>query len=850
MNPVLPPRLGDYDVRRLHCVGVGGMGLGPLAIYLAELGFTVSGEDDAMTETMRPQLERAGVRLTPLPDDCELLVYSSAIAPTHPARVAADARQLPGLRRGELLAEAVRGKKLAAVCGAHGKTTTTAMLVTALRQANFPAGYVLGGLFNDDRLPPAQVGANEWVVAEIDESDGTIDRFSPEITVVTNLDWDHPDYYRRPADLEATFAELFRRTRGTVLVSEACALSGRLAPATAMTFGRTGQFSAVVAPTGAGRQQLALGGRFVLAEATVQTRGAFNVANATAALAAAQLMGATVTSLALAEYPGVRRRQGVLLASRALTVIEDYAHHPAEIRALLESLRPSDPAGPADARHAKRLTSEREAGLPVAAVYDRRPSVEDSSRGSADSTSSRQATPPDKTGGHRPPLQNTDSTGAEGLRRCAASGGRLLVVFQPHRYSRTAQFKGEFAAALATADAVHLLDVYPAGEAPIAGGTSADIAAELRQRAPALAVHHWPGDAGEEFFAALDRDVRPGDLVAFVGAGDIDQKAREWLARRARPADTGPRWDELATAWQSQLSRGTKLLREEPLAPKTTMRVGGAARLYAEPADVDDLRILVRAAHEAGRPLYLLGRGSNLIVPDEGVDGLVLALAHRAWATFEVRPGGRVWAGAGLRLKNLCGLALQAGLAGFEFLEGIPGSVGGALRMNAGAMGGWMFDVVEEVQVMTRAGDVQTLRPAAMGIAYRQCAALREAIALGALLRPATPTAAAEIARRIDTYRSQRHETQPREPSAGCVFKNPPGGSAGRLIDECGLKGARVGGAEVSPLHANFIVNLGTATAGDVLELVRRIRARVRQLKGVDLEPEVLLYGKDWKDVL
>ena len=272
MNSVLPPRLFDRDVRRLHCVGVGGMGLGPLAIYLAGLGFTVSGEDDALTETMRPQLERAGVRLTPLPDDCELVVYSSAIAPLHPARVAAGARKLRCVRRGELLAEAVRGQKLAAVCGAHGKTTTTAMLITALRQANFPAGYVLGGLFNDDRLAPARVGTNEWVVAEIDESDGTIDRFSPEIAIVTNLDWDHPDYYRRPADLEATFAALFRRTRGAVLINEACALSVRLAPATAVTFGRTGQFSAVVAPAGAGHQQLELGGRFVPAQATVRTR--------------------------------------------------------------------------------------------------------------------------------------------------------------------------------------------------------------------------------------------------------------------------------------------------------------------------------------------------------------------------------------------------------------------------------------------------------------------------------------------------------------------------------------------------------------------------------------------------
>jgi len=209
-----------------------------------------------------------------------------------------------------------------------------------------------------------------------------------------------------------------------------------------------------------------------------------------------------------------------------------------------------------------------------------------------------------------------------------------------------------------------------------------------------------------------------------------------------------------------------------------------------------------------------------------------------------------VWAGAGLRLKNLCGLALQAGLAGFEFLEGIPGSVGGALRMNAGAMGGWMFDVVEEVRVMTMAGEVQVLAKAAMHVDYRHCAELHHAIALGALLRPALQADAEAVARQIDVYRRKRQESQPREPSAGCVFKNPPNGSAGRLIDECGLKGARVGGAEVSPRHANFIVNLGTATAGDVLELVRRVRGRVRQLTGVDLEPEVLLYGKDWKDVL
>ena len=320
---------------------------------------------------------------------------------------------------------------------------------------------------------------------------------------------------------------------------------------------------------------------------------------------------------------------------------------------------------------------------------------------------------------------------------------------------------------------------------------------------------------------------------------------------RPRPDTAGAaRWDGIFAALKARVSAETRLQREEALAEKTTLRVGGAARIYAEPATVPDLRALLQGAAAAGAGVFVLGRGSNLLIPDEGVDGVVIALAPAAWAGFEPRGDGRVWAGAGLRLKALCGLAAKAGLAGFEFLEGIPGSVGGALRMNAGAMGGWMFDVVEAVQVMTRPGEVQLLAKAALHADYRHCAELQDAIALGALLRPAARAEAEAISRQIDVYRRKRQETQPREPSAGCIFKNPPGHSAGRLIDESGLKGERVGDAEVSPVHANFMVNRGHATGAEVVELVRRVRARVRQARGVELEPEVLLFGKRWEDVL
>jgi UDP-N-acetylenolpyruvoylglucosamine reductase len=362
-------------------------------------------------------------------------------------------------------------------------------------------------------------------------------------------------------------------------------------------------------------------------------------------------------------------------------------------------------------------------------------------------------------------------------------------------------------------------------------------------------VTYLPGRDGI-FLGVLRAALRPGDWLVFVGAGDVDQLAHALAARLEAEATRAEHWDRFVGDVRPRLSAETKLVREEPLAPKTTMRVGGGARGYAEPASVADLQTLLRETGARKLPVYFLGRGSNLIVPDEGVDGLVISLAHPAWQACEPRPEGRLWAGAGLRLKSLCGFATKFGLAGFEFLEGIPGSVGGALRMNAGAMGGWIFDVVEEVQLMTLAGEVRSVRKAELQVAYRECRELLEAVALGALLRPAAQAESEAISRQLDVYRRIRHETQPREPSAGCVFKNPPGTSAGKLIDELGLKGERVGDAEVSTVHANFIVNRGQATSADVITLMRRVREEVRRARAITLEPEVLLYGQDWRDVL
>ena len=774
MKP-LPPVFG-LAARHVHLLGSGGMGMAPLGLYLAGLGFRVSGEDDHWSEAVRAQLEAAGVAVTAtgaLPDEADLVVFSSAVPPTHPSRRRATAAGRLQVRRGEMLAEILRGKRVVAVVGSHGKTTTTAMLITALVRAGFPCGWILGGLFQDQALPPAKADAGEWVVAEVDESDGTIARFVPEITLAVNLDWDHADHYAKLADLETAFAALFARTKGAVFFDPANPLSVKAVAGLkneAYTFGLNGFYRYAILTESETNLKVRLAGGFAPpVEATVHATGAFNAHNAAAALAVARHLGVAVTGDLLAGFAGVRRRQMLLHAS-TIKVYEDYAHHPTEIRALLGSLRRGGP-------------------------------------------------------------------------------GRLVVVFQPHRYSRTAQFKAEFAAALAGADRLFLMDVYAASEAPVAGGTTADIYAELKRAGAEPPVVYLPGDTGG-MLGALRAALRPGDTLAFVGAGDIEETARQFVARVQAEEKRRALWDDFLLAARTRLSAATRLLEEELLAPKTTMRVGGPARVYAEPASQEDLRHLLLEAGRRGLPVLLLGRGSNLIIPDHGVDGLVISLVHESWQKCEAQPDGRVWAGAGLRLKNLCGLASKLGWQGFEFLEGIPGSVGGALRMNAGAMGGWTFDVVEEVHLMTRQGEVRVMRKADMHVDYRHCGELEEGIALGAYLRPAAQAAGGDIRRQIEVYQKKRVESQPREPSAGCIFKNPTGTSAGRLIDELGLKGERVGDAEVSAVHANFIVNRGHATSADIIGLVRKIRAQVKSARGIDLEPEVLLYGQEWRDVL
>ena len=293
------------------------------------------------------------------------------------------------------------------------------------------------------------------------------------------------------------------------------------------------------------------------------------------------------------------------------------------------------------------------------------------------------------------------------------------------------------------------------------------------------------------------------------------------------------------------LPSDTVLRRDEPLARRTTLRVGGPAEIYVEPQNESALATVLEACALRGVPRFLLGRGSNLLVRDGGIRGVVICLNAPAFSQLEALPDGTLRAGAGMPLKAVANAARQAGLTGMEFLEGIPGNLGGALRMNAGAMGHWTFDVVQTLRCMDRSGNVRELPGAEAGAQYRGCPLLRTHIALGAVLR-GTPADRAAIEERMSASNTKRWGSQPKQPSAGCTFKNPaPETPAGRLIDELGLKGTQVGAAMVSDVHANFFVNLGGATAQDVLRLIDLVKARVREARGIELETEVEIVGED-----
>ncbi|MDA7757027.1 UDP-N-acetylmuramate dehydrogenase [Opitutales bacterium] len=730
--------------KRVFLLGASGMGMAPLAFYLRGAGVEVEAFDDYFREPLRTQMQDAGIKvlMEPVPiqtPDC--VIRSSAIGTTDSRLSSFRSKSIEIFKRGDFLAKYSNQFKTVAIVGSHGKTTSAGMLSWALSEIDFNFSYLVGGRFKNDFLPMGKFQDSPWMVLEVDESDGTIDGFAPDITVVLNCDWDHVDRYKHKGSVSDVFKNLLSRTRSGVILSHSSSLlpwvkkSKRLKVST-----------------------------FELEDDSAD----YMASNRDASIACATMMGADVDQVNFKKFPGMERRQSTLFEDANRLILEDYAHHPTEIRAFLA---------------------------------DRRKKF------------------PDRW---------------------------MKVVFQSHRYSRTKAFAESFAEELSVADELNFLPTYGAFENYDAEGDAEALSGYLppRLRATTKIFADYPSFMKDKI-GTEDKSI--SDQILFLGAGNIEGWAHAFAAIHHRKGD---RVSAFSYFLKDRLSHKCVLRKDESLASKTTMRVGGTALWYAEPKHTEDLRSLVEASNYYSIPRVMLGRGSNLIIPDEGYDGLVLRLRGEFWKEISPRSDDSFIVGAGARLNDICKLACQQELVGFEFLEGIPGTLGGALRMNAGAMGWEIYDLVEWVSFLLPDGSIREIPGNQLNIGYRFCQEAKDGIALRAKLKAEGRSDHKAIRSAIEELAQKRRSSQPREASAGCIFKNPEEKSAGWLIENCGMKGERVGSAVVSSVHANFIVNEGGATAEDVISLMQKVRRRVNDETKITLEPEVGLLGKKWKDQL
>ena len=294
--------------------------------------------------------------------------------------------------------------------------------------------------------------------------------------------------------------------------------------------------------------------------------------------------------------------------------------------------------------------------------------------------------------------------------------------------------------------------------------------------------------------------------------------------------------------WIRKLGEQVEILVAEPMKNHTTFRIGGPADALALPKTPEEVAEVVRFCHEHAQPYYVLGNGSNLLVSDEGYRGLVLQL-YRNFNDIQVN-GETITVQSGAMLAAVARTAYQTGLTGLEFASGIPGPIGGAVVMNAGAYGGEMKNVLKEVTVLTKEGEVLVIPAKALELGYRTSVIPKNGwIVLGAVLQLEKGDQE-QILARMEELKEQRITKQPLDlPSAGSTFKRPEGYFAGKLIMDAGLRGFTVGGAQVSEKHCGFVVNRGNATAADVWELICEVKRRVKEMTGVELEPEVKLLG-------
>jgi UDP-N-acetylenolpyruvoylglucosamine reductase len=438
-------------------------------------------------------------------------------------------------------------------------------------------------------------------------------------------------------------------------------------------------------------------------------------------------------------------------------------------------------------------------------------------------------------------------------------GRRLFVLFQPHTYTRTRDFLDDFARVLSAADRAVVTEIYASRERDTLGMSGSQI------------VERMVGPGGE-FAATLDAareavldDLAPGDVLLVMGAGDVTRVAGEVLtalAERegAHPAAGAGTVEYARPSWtytpsiaaDLEAETGLRPVVDEPMSKHDSLRVGGPAALFVVADRVEQLVGAVLFARRRGIPHVVLGNGTNVLVGDYGIDGLVIHNRTRDISHQVLEDGNSVWSVAsGVLFSRLARITCEQGWTGLEWSSSVPGSVGGGVVSNAGAHGKEIVDDLLSIEVLTLEGEVERWPVEKLGLAYRTSIfKAHEQRTLG----PAEVVLRADLLLRPDHDRScearmrgyleERQAKQPQGKSAGSTFKKPPGYSAGWLVEQVGMKGQTHGRAQFSPKHANFMMNLGGATAADVLALMDEARRRVKEQFQVELQPEIEFLGE------
>ena len=731
------------------------MGVGPLGLFLVKMGHDVFGYDDYPDAKIVSRLQSHGiVMLEHLHGkrDFDEVIVSRAIQYT-PDRLKRFEKRYSKAKivfRGDYLAKLAKQFKSVVIAGTHGKTSTTGNLVSLLQATGTHFSYIVGGYFANNAVDAAHYDVDsKWLVIEVDESDGTIENFKPDVAVVTNIELDHVDYYETESRLLKVFNNLVARARSRVFLGEQAALTLGLDP------DRPKRKHEILSKSQQGDPFLE---NRKLAEAV-----------------AVWICGDPGKQFP-EEIAAVERRQEVLQLPARKWVVTDYAHHPSELAAL------------------KKWVNSR------------------------------------------------------------FSDAVVHWIFQPHRYSRTVALKDGFVRELSPLNPC-LLPEYPAFEAYVEAGSSRALLKGLEEKGSRVKYCETPLVLSKYLHGTEEPDyqIKP-EVYVFAGAGDI-VLWRDWVVHSLSGFPSGMAFSDIQLSDEQWLSfhqarfekDGSYVACDETLKRKTTLNVGGNARFYVEPASLESLQLVLKTSKMLGLEVHMMGKGSNLLVSDSGIDAVVIRLNKELWTKCEHLGGRQFWLGAGLSLKRFGRAAMEAGVSGFSFLDGIPGSVGGAVRMNAGAMGSEMGGRVLEVECLDYSGKRVRLSREELGFTYRHCKAAEKLIVLHVLVEGKGLEAPAKIEESLESMRQKRIASQPAEPSAGCMFKNPTGDSAGRLIDQAGLKGFRIGGASISQKHGNFLVTSKDTYAGDVLAVIEHVRAVVKEHYGVQLEQEIQMFPANLK---